>query len=449
MDITTFANTDFINYVAYDNYRSIASMVDGLKVSGRKVLYTLIDDNVSSPIKVSTCMSDAAKKTVYIHGEQSLYSVIVSLAQEFVGTNNIPLLTRAGTFGNRCIPDAAAPRYIKTCKEKYLDDLFDPLDFENLIEQQFEGEKIEPKFFVPILPMLVINGSIGLSTGFAQKILPHNPTEVIKYIERKLNDKPTSDCNLKPYFVGYTGEIKQSSDDPKCFFMCGVLKKITNLKYEITEIPPNFNLTSYIKVLDQLVEEKKIKKYVDQSNDNTFHFIIHLYEAGAQTNVDSLIKDLKLIKPITENYTSTNQENKIEEFESIEQILNSFIDIRLQYYQKRKDSMLKNMMEDLQILYSKYIFIKSVIDGVITINNKKVAEIEQQIQQNDKIIKVKDSYQYLLNMPLHSITQERYTKLGEDIKELGEKYKKTAILNPKDMWLSDLSKLKKVLPQLH
>ena len=257
MDITTFANTDFINYVAYDNYRSIASMVDGLKLSGRKVLYTLIEDNVNTPIKVSTCMSDASKKTNYIHGESSLYSVIVSLAQEFAGTNNLPLLARAGTFGNRCIPDAAAPRYIKTCKEKYVDDLFDPLDYENLIEQNFEGSKIEPKYFVPILPMIVINGSIGLSTGFAQKIFPHDPREVIKYIENKLNNKQVQ-CNLNPYFYGYTGTIKPG-EELGSYYFCGVLKKITNVKYEITEIPPTYNLNSYIKILDQLVDEKKIK----------------------------------------------------------------------------------------------------------------------------------------------------------------------------------------------
>ena len=199
MNITEYFNVDVCNSASYDNYRKIGSVIDGLKPSSRKCLYTIVKNNISTPKKVSQLKSDAASQTQYLHGDQSLEGVIVSMAQNFAGSNNIPLLKREGAFGTRLIHAAAAGRYIFTCKEDYLDKIFKKEDEAVLIEQVFEGETIEPKYYVPILPMLLVNGSIGLTTGFTQKILQHNPKDLIAYIEAKLSGK-TPKKTIKPWF---------------------------------------------------------------------------------------------------------------------------------------------------------------------------------------------------------------------------------------------------------
>ena len=112
MKITDFFKVDVCNYASYDNYRKIASIVDGLKPSGRKCLYTFIKNNITQPKKVSQLKSETAGATNYLHGENALAGVIVNLAQNFTGSNNIPLFTRDGAFGTRLIPEAAADRYI-------------------------------------------------------------------------------------------------------------------------------------------------------------------------------------------------------------------------------------------------------------------------------------------------------------------------------------------------
>ena len=215
MNISEYFNIDVCNYASYDNYRKIGSVVDGLKPSSRKCLYTVIKNNITTPKKVSQLKSDAASQTQYLHGDQSLEGVLVSLAQDFAGSNNVPLLKREGSFGTRLIPAAAAGRYIFTCKEDYLDKIFRKEDEPILIEQMFEGEKIEPKFYVPVIPLLIINGNIGLTTGFSQRILQRNPLDAIAYIEAKLNGKDTSKIELKPWFRGFVGDVEKAKDKPE------------------------------------------------------------------------------------------------------------------------------------------------------------------------------------------------------------------------------------------
>ena len=121
MKLSEFFKHEYCDYASYDNYRKIGSCIDGLKPSSRKCIYSIIKRNITNPKKVSQLKSDAASDTQYLHGDTALEGVIVGLAQDFTGSNNIPLLQREGSFGTRLIPAAAAGRYIFTCKEKYLD----------------------------------------------------------------------------------------------------------------------------------------------------------------------------------------------------------------------------------------------------------------------------------------------------------------------------------------
>ena len=178
-----FFNTSYVNYSSYDNIRKIASVIDGQKNAARKCLWFILNKNIDSPkkeVKVSQLDSKTAEYTSYLHG--SMDGVIVNLGQDYTGTNNINLLSPEGNFGTRMIPEASAPRYIYTYGTKDLFSLINQEDQPILEHQTFEGHQIEPKFLLPSLPVLLINGSEGISSGYAQKILPRDPEKIKEYI---------------------------------------------------------------------------------------------------------------------------------------------------------------------------------------------------------------------------------------------------------------------------
>jgi len=445
MNITDYFNTDVCNFASYDNYRKIGSVIDGLKPSSRKCVYTVIKNNINSPKKVSILKSDAAAQTQYLHGDQSLEGVIVSLAQDFSGSNNIPLFKREGAFGTRLIPAAAAGRYIFTCKEDYLDKIFRKEDEPILIEQNFEGDIIEPKFFVPILPMLLINGGIGLTTGFSQKILQHNPKDVIAYIEAKLQKKKTLP-KLKPWFNKFIGTVEESKEKGEgSWVIKGKVDKISGNEVEITEIPVNYTLESYTEILDKLEDEKQIKEYKDLSDDGKFKFRVKLSrtDQGINANDPDILEKLKLTYLVTENFTSFDENNKVVEYKNIYDLINHYYDVRLSFYQKRKEWLINDLTRKIIESVSKYTFINGVINNVIVIARKEDEQIIKQLEKIDKIVKINDSYDYLLAMPMRSMTKANLEKLKELLKNLKARLDETKKQTVEEMWQKDLNEFKK------
>jgi len=439
--ITNFFNNDYADYGSYDNYRKVANYIDGLKPSARKILYTIITKNIREQKKVSQLVAITSELTAYLHGEVSLIGVVVGLAQNFVGSNNIPLLTREGNFGSRLIPAASAARYIFTCKEKYLDSLFHTDDSNILISQEFEGDIIEPQFYVPIIPLLLVNGSVGISTGFAQKILPRNYEELIDYILHKLDNKKQYKIEEKllPFYKGFKGSIKKIDDSS--FEIWGKLDRVDQTTIKITELPVGYDRNYYASILDKLEDEKIINSYTDLSTGEIFEFQIKASREFIKQSDYELYDNLKLIDRITENYTCNDENMKIRQFGSVIEILDEYIKIRLEYYDKRKSYLLNQLKNNLTLLYSKYIFIKNVVEEKIVIHNKPTEQIEKKLETFNEIKKIDNNYDYLLRLPINSLTKEKYIKLKEEIQEIGNKIKELSNKSKEDLWREDLKKL--------
>lgn len=411
MKISSFYKKDYVSFGAYDNYRMICNYIDGLKPSSRKCLYTMIDKNIVAIKKVENLKSTVSEYTEYIHGSNSLEGVIVGLAQRFIGSNNIALLKASGNFGRRYKPVASASRYIYSAKEDYLDLLFMKEDEPILVEQYFEGTKIEPKFYVPILPMSLVNGSIGIGNGFAQKLLPRDPLDLYNAILSLLDNKPIK--KILPFYDGFNGKIVENSKDG--YDICGSFT-IDKNKIVITELPIGYTLKSYRAVLNDLEENKVIMSYSDKTNTQTdmFKFEVKM-KIDKKFTHEQILDKLKLIKRISENYTFLDENNKVVVFDSIEDILKSFIKVRLDYYEKRKQYQIEKLVEKINILKNKLTFIKLIIKDEIVVNKRSKVDIIKQIEDNN-IDKIKDSYDYLLNMPIYSLTLEKVNELMEEYK---------------------------------
>jgi len=447
MTVSHFLDSELVNYASYSTLRAIGSCIDGQKNASRKVIYT-VQLKVKDDIKVEILSGTVATSSEYLHGPTNLNGVIVGLAQNFAGTNNIPLLTREGIFGSRFEPEPSAARYIYTNKEDIFDKIFVSDDNAILTEQYFEGSKIEPKFFVPSIPLLLINGSEGIATGFAQKILPRNPKDIIKYIEELISGKTPNSDLLKPWFNGFNGEILPWENKNQ-YIINGIIERKSLTKLLIKEIPVQYSLTSYTEVLDDLEDKKIIRGYKDLSENDNFLFEIEMDSKTIKESSDrQLLSSLKLSKLITENFTCVNENNRIEEYTSPEEIIKHFLRVKIGYIKKRKLHILSTMQSKIDMLKSKYVFIKLILDEKLTLNKKSKSQIISDIGSIPEIIKINDSYDYLVNMPLHSLSKETFEKISKDLEIAENEYKVYNNLSEISIYNSDIESVKQSLNKI-
>jgi len=437
-EIKDFMETELVDYASYSTLRAIASLADGLKNSGRKVIHTVQKKNISSKTKVTNLNSITSLETEYLHGDQVLNGVITGIARNFVGTNNINVLYPSGNFGTRFEPEASAPRYIFTHKNINFDKIFNKEDTNIILHQTFEGTDIEPRFFVPNLPMILVNGAEGIATGFAQKILPRNPETLKEYIISTINDE-TDLPELVPFYNGFNGNIVKGTN-PNQWEIEGIFVRKSLTKIVITELPIGYSLAGYNKILDDLEDKKIIKSYTDKSNakKDTFEFEVTL-DSKTLKKTDAEIRTLlKLVKTVTENFTVIDENNKVKAYNSVEDVIKHYIKLKLHFLQLRKDYLIKKTKTDLLILASKYVFVKNVTDDNIKVNKVKKVDIIKQIENYDKIITVDDSYDYLFNMKIYNLTEEKLEELLQKIRD--KKVELTEIENKsiQDTWKDEI-----------
>ncbi len=433
---TEFFNTDYVNYASYDTIRKIPSVVDGQKNASRKILWFVLQKKIKNELKVSQMDSKSAEYCEYLHGSMS--NVIVNLAQDYVGTNNINLLMPEGNFGTRLIPEASAARYIYTYGSNELFSFINPKDDDILEIQNFEGKQIEPKFLLPVLPLLLVNGAEGIASGYASKILPRNPKEIEKYIRYNLEgkNKTNKPFKNKPWYDGFSGCIEQG-DSPSQWVISGVATRKAN-KVIITELPIGYSLKSYLKVLNKLEDDKVIVGYKDLSNE-TFNFEVQFNRKQLDSYSDEkLFNILKLRKKVTENYTVMSDDNRVVQLDSTNDIIQMYMNIKLKYLQKRKSNIITVLTQDIKELVSKYIFIKSVTDDELIISKRETEDVISDMDKIEKIIKIDGSYNYLLNMSIRSLTKERMEQLMKQIQDAKKELDLVKQQTIQQMWIKDL-----------
>lgn len=438
--ITEFLSNEYKEFALYSiEGRAIPSVIDGFKPTQRKIIHiaNLVWKTGSEKnLKVFQLSGKVASDAFYHHGDMSLSNAIINLAQKF--KNNAPLLEEDGQFGSLRSPQAGAPRYIGTKLSANFRLIYK--DFELLEYKEEEGEIIEPKYFLPIIPTVLINGGSGIAVGFASNILNRDIKEIIDVCVKYLNGKKIT--TVKPSLIGFTGTYTQDTENNKKWYIRGKFERINSSTVKITELPPSMTYEKYEEILDKLVENKDIVSYEDNCKDN-IDYTIKFTRVGLEIlSDDKLFNLLKLVESETENFNTLDEYGKLKIFESVDDIIQYFVDFRLKYYQVRKDHQLDKMQHELKVLGNRGKFIKAILDGKIVVNNKSKDEIVSQIE-SIAIEMIDGSYDYLLRMPIYSLTKEMFEKLKEDFSNKKDEIEKLKLVDPKDMYLEDLSELKK------
>ena len=460
-----FIDNELIHFSTYDCARSIPNMVDGLKISLRKILYSAFKRKLTSEIKVAQFSGYVSEHSAYHHGEASLNGAIVNMAQNYVGSNNINVLMPNGQFGTRLQggDDSASERYIFTQLNPVTRYIFPDLDDNVLNYLNDDGTMVEPEYYVPIIPFALVNGISGIGTGFSCNIPAFNPMDLVSYLQRKLytfmspqysNIETTStNCKFVPYYEGFKGSI--TSIDENKFLIKGLYEKIGDDKVRITELPVGTWTMPYISYLESLMDttDKNGKKQTPQIKDFTslstevLVDITIVFPRGKlddllsvkdDNNINGLEKLLKLTTSVsTSNMHMFDANRRLHKYKSVQEIIEDFYNVRLSLYEKRKSHMVKLLEMKLMKLSNKAKYIQETLKGTVDLRKKNASQVEELMNKN-KFDKIDGDFKYLIKMPMDSVTEENVQhimKEKDDAKDELETLMKTSIYK---MWINEL-----------
>lgn len=447
-----FVNKDLIHFSKYDVERSIPSLIDGLKISQRKILYACFKKNLTSEIKVAQLAGYVSEVTDYLHGEASLQMAIVSMAQDYMGSNNINYLVPNGQFGTRIHQgkDASQARYIFTELSKVTSKIFKSEDQNVLHYLNEEGHFIEPEFYMPIIPTILINGAIGIGTGFSTNIPSFNPRDIISAIQIRLNESSSSNANqLKPWYYGFKGTIEL--DENGKYYSKGVYKLISSSILQVTELPVGTSTQDYKTMLEDFIDKGIIKQYKNSSTDTSVLFTITF---ASEADCNKHMKDTHTFKvnfkllsykflSVTNMY-AFDEHGCIHKYATVNDIIDYYYTVRLSYYQKRKDNLLEQLNETRITLENKIRFLTAVIERQLVVSEMSKSELEETLERQEYVKQQTTSgqnYDYLVGIPIYNLTRDKLKSLQDQLAKTNESIKKLQETDIKDMWRSDLDEL--------
>lgn len=445
-----FVNQELIQFSHADNTRSIPSMMDGMKPSQRKVLFSLFKKNTKEELKVARFSGYVSEQTSYHHGEASIQGTIINMAQSFVGSNNINLLEPCGQFGTRIQggKDAASPRYISTKLSPITKHIFQESDNSILNYLNDDGQSIEPEYYAPVIPVVLVNGCDGIGTGWSSKVPLYNPKDVVENVKRYNNGLELN--QMIPWYKNFKGVIEQSK--PGSFETRGVWKFESGRYCDtltVTELP----IGRWTQDFKELVESyrdgthtnKKAKHlqvnaYDNHSTEDSVKFVIQLKcKCISEDDIPSLFKLTSSVS--TTNMHLFDEKNKIKKFESPEDIIKHWCDVRKELYDQRKTHQLKTLKRELQLITNKIKFMELVMDDKITVFRRSKAYVEEQCAKFE-LTKVNGCYKYLTALPLDCFIQEELTKLYNYSDKLKRQVKELTESTVTQLWMKDLNEIK-------
>lgn len=442
LSIHDFINKELISFSFFDNVRSIPSIVDGLKPSQRKVLYACFKRNLVNEIKVAQLAGYVSEQASYHHGEVSLHGTIVNMAQTYVGSNNVPLLYPSGQFGTRLQggKDAASARYIYTRLSHITRLIFHPLDDHLLEYLDDDGFSIEPEYYVPIIPFVLVNGSEGLGTGWSTSIPLFNPIAIIDNLLKKMAGEKMKE--MIPYYRGFKGKI--SKLEPTRFISQGKISNVDG-KIHITELPVGKWTNDYKVFLETIIKEQGIiKEFSEHHTDETVHFIITpTDESTADLPEERLLQLFKLEEGIlSSNMCSFDPTRTLKKYACPLEIIDEFYDVRLRFYEKRRQWLIQDKETTVKKLANQMRFIESFMNGDIKVFNTPKTQVIQQLKEKGFDTFGSSDYGYLLNTSISNLSLENVEYIQSQLKKNEESLKALLGNTPEMLWKEDLKVLR-------
>ena len=431
--ISKVASNEWKSFAMYTvESRAIPNMIDGLKPVQRFYLYSSLINSKRDFKKVSA-VAGIISDYGYNHGEASAAGAGQLMAATW--NNNICLVEGRGSFGTRLIQEAGAPRYVYTRLsanfEKYIRDI-------DLAPAHDDPEHEPPSFYVPVIPLVLANGTKGIATGFATNILPRSQKSLSRAVSEYLSSG-TIKKRIPITFPDFKGKVVWDTANDR-YSILGVYEKKSKTVMEITEVPYGYDRESYVKILDKLEDDGDIVSYDDLCDKAGFSFEIKLKQnTSANWDNEKIIRKFKLSKPASENITVIDYDGKLREYEDERELVKHFCDYRLGILHKRIELRQAEASELARWLKIKMEFIQSVLDDKIIFKNRKKADVGKQILDNTDAID--SDVDKLLRINIMSLTDEMVKELSKEIKSAQAERKFWSKETPKNQFTTDLEGL--------
>jgi len=456
-----FVDGELIHFSNADNIRSLPHLMDGFKPSQRKILWACLKRNLRSEIKVAQLAGYVSEHAAYHHGEQSLNMTIIGMAQTYVGSNNLHLLKPLGQFGSRLLggKDAASPRYIHTHLEAIVDAIFKKEDAILLKAVDDDGDKVEPEYYLPVVPLLAINGCVGIGTGYSTDIPPYSPDDIVTLLEHRLKGSLSTleGRALDPWWFGFQGTLKRQ--DAATWITKGLYTLDEEKKtVTIDELPVGTWTKPYKVFLDKLLTQEGgnafgFKNFDDLYDDVKVKFVLYFTEEGfdeAQEKPELFEKNFKL----TSSWTTTNMhcfdaEFAIRKFDCIGDVLEAFVTQRLPAYEQRRVKQLEQLVKEVTELEAKRAFLKAILEDRLILMKKTDEEIVAGLKtcgipplsdptDPDSV----SSYEYVLRLRIDRVKASAVLELEKEVEERHAVQRGLEGMTPAAMWLKDLEEFR-------
>ena len=419
-----FIHKDLIHFSYYNLERSIPSIMDGLKTSQRKILYAAFKRNLSAEIRVAQFAGYVSEHTGYHHGEASLNETIVGMAQTFMGSNNVPWLVPQGQFGTRIQggKDAASPRYIHTYLQPRVRKLLPPDDFAVLKYRDDDGLSVEPEWYAPVLPMLLVNGARGIGTGYSTNIPPCSPTVLKRMLTDYLRGQGNlTDEVLMPYFEGFKGKYTAES-------VVGMYTKAGDSEFVVSELPPGTWTADYREWLEKELAEGRIKDFSDTSTDQDI--CIRIKGIDEQALVKSLTTKIK-----TTNMHAFNAKGVIAKYATLNDILVEYAQVREALYETRRLYQIDALEKEVPYHEDIVRFIENQC------LDKPVPDLRRKTKTECETLLAEHKYTHhaeILRLPVSSFTAEVMAKHRADRENVLNRLELLRGTTARALWLADL-----------
>lgn len=484
--ITDFINRELIDYTKDALFRAIPSQDDGLKRSHRQALYAGLKyfkfGRKSEEPNVARFAAFAANETNYHHGETSMCDTIIKMAQNFTGSNNLPFFRGIGQFGDRedLGEHAGSPRYLHVNMPAYTPLLYDEELIGCIPKRVIEGDEVEPMYVPAVIPMHLINGALGIATGYSSFIPNHSYYDIIGWCKNRcINPILNGKTIIKPWYKNFNGtiefmenksivdgeddneDIEEPEDDPEEDETSRAMRKVSrkkaslsiitrgkcevsnsrvNVNINITEVPIMMSALKYKNFLSGLVKEKIIADFNNKSNENSVNFFIKGWnpKAGGAVNFKNLHLEHSL--PLT-NITLIDENGYPTKYKNTNDVLEVYAKRMLDLYGKVKENRIRVLKEKIEDLNYRIRFISLVLDGKIVVFKRAKKDVLADMAAQKPPIPER----YFTSVKLYECTKEELDASRDEITKYNKDYESTLKLTSEQLWLGQLENLESYL----
>ncbi|QSJ03625.1 DNA topoisomerase subunit [Aeromonas phage vB_AsM_ZHF] len=439
--LQSIINNEALEFAMYTvEERAIPSIVDGFKPVQRFFMYRALEYAKQNKTKFNkvAALAGGVSEAGYHHGEGSAAGAGQLIANTW--NNNIPVLEGDGNFGSRLVQQAAAPRYVFCRVHQNFWDIYKDI---SLAPAHSDPEHMPPRFYLPVIPMVLANGVKGIATGYATTIFPHSYESLVKCTMAAVRGEEVPEPEVQfPCFKGIVRRINSKSIEIE-----GLYELVGQTKLVITEVPVRYDRLEYVSILDKLEEQGKIVGYKEQTSEG-FKFEVtlkrqdkfgELMEKNPEVAHEKIIKMFNLRQNLSQNITVLDENGKLAEYDCAADLIRDFVEIRKKYTSQRVEFEKQKAEYARDLAWAKFAFINEVIEEKIVIRGKSKSDLIAEVKSKPNMTGFENE---LVGMSIYRLTEDESLKLQEEAIKQTKEFEYWTNTTPEIEYVNDLKSLK-------